>query len=283
MNYENIYEGFYSKYYSKAEILIKNFFIKRHSQKRTFGNSINEVRFYLSNDFINKYILYNNENLHQFFCKRHSIYSVDEVQEVFENEIKIEFDKINALDLPADYNYPKFIKEIALIEVKNEISRLLSNNSDLLVMFFKLNEFDDFEIREHRGLSVEDYPIYKKLKSKLYPENYANFIENNDFKVLEFEVIDLNNTTATEKIIYLQKLGIIDFLKAKQPFQSSTNSLATVLSAIIGEKATTIQPMINPIVSKDVDSKNNPLNSRKAVNRVEQQLVKMGFNLNETI
>lgn len=182
MNYESIYEGFYSKYYSKAEILIKNFFIKRHSQKRTFGNSINEVNYYFNNDFINKYNLYKNKNLetlHQIFCKRHSIYYADEVQEVFANSIKEEFDKIKISELPVNYNYTKFIKEIAIIEVEKEISRLLSNNAQLLGMFYKLCEFDEFEIKEHRNISLEDYPIYKKLHSKLFPEYYKDIIEEN--------------------------------------------------------------------------------------------------------
>lgn len=198
MNYENIYESFYSKYYSKAEILIKNFFIKRHSQKRTFGNSINEVNYYFNNDFISKYNLYNNESLemlHQIFCKRHSIYYIDEVQEVFADSIKKEFDKIKISELPVNYNYTKFIKEIAIIEVEKEISRLLSNNAQLLGMFYKLCEFDEFEIKEYRNLSLEDYPIYKKLHSKLYPEYYTDLIENKDLVVLKHEAIDLDKLT----------------------------------------------------------------------------------------
>ena len=94
--------------------------------------------------------------------------------------------------------------------------------------------------------------------------------------------IDLSDTSITEKIIYLQELGVIDFLKSKQPFLASTNSLATVLSAITGAKAGTIQSMINPILSKKIDDKNNPMNSKKPVNRVQKQLNSIGFNLNKT-
>lgn len=124
---------------------------------------------------------------------------------------------------------------------------------------------------------------HKKLKRKI--EFLQNWLVENKSKSIKFELpeIDLSGSSATEKIIYLHKLGVINFLKSKQPFLSSTNSLATVLSAIIDEKPGTIQSMINPILSKKVDDKNNPLNSPKPVAKVKKQLNDIGFNLNETI
>ena len=101
----------------------------------------------------------------------------------------------------------------------------------------------------------------------------------------EPEAIDLSDTTATEKIIYLQILGVIGFLRTKQPFLASINRLATVLSAITGVHPETkhIQSMLNPIISKEAGQKNNPLNSKNTVSKVEKQLISIGFNLNETI
>ena len=179
MNYEKIYQDFYLKYYSKAEILIKNFLIKRHSEKRIFNNSINEVMFYLDKNFRNRFITYNNESLYQTFLESRRFYSIDVIQEVFNNEVKAEFDKINILELPANYNYSKLIKEIALIEVENDIRRLLSKNYNLLDMFYKLNKFDEFEIKEYKGLYLEDTQIFIKLHSELYPESYDHSIEKN--------------------------------------------------------------------------------------------------------
>lgn len=98
----------------------------------------------------------------------------------------------------------------------------------------------------------------------------------------EPEALDLSDTKAIDKILYLQKLGVIDFLRGQQPFNTSVNSLASVLTAITGEKTVTLQPMLNPMLSKKVDDKNNPFNSNKAVERVEKQLINIGFNLNET-
>lgn len=186
MDYEEIYEGFYSKYYDKIEFLIKRFFIKRQNQKKSFLNSYNEVFHYLGSDFEKKLNIFKCEKLkksHQIFYQRYAIYSSDELQGIFENEIKAEYDRIKLSELPVNYNYIKFIKEVALIEVGNEISRLLSNNLKLLEMFYKLNDFDGFEIRRHGNLALENYPIYKKLNSKIYQdipcEFYIDTTENN--------------------------------------------------------------------------------------------------------
>jgi hypothetical protein len=108
--------------------------------------------------------------------------------------------------------------------------------------------------------------------------------KSNNLKVDE-PAIDLSGSYATEKIIYLHELGIIDFLRTKQPFNTSINSLATVLSAITGVKPETkhIQSMLNPIISKEAGQKNNPLNSKTTVSKVQSQLINIGFNLNKTI
>lgn len=126
-------------------------------------------------------------------------------------------------------------------------------------------------------------PSVKQKKRNIeYLERWIINNKPNNLKV-ELPEIDLSGSSATEKIIYLHKLGVIDYLKSKQPFLSSTNSLATILSAIIDEKPGTIQSMINPILSKKVDEKNNPLNSPKPVAKVIKQLNDIGFNLNKTI
>jgi hypothetical protein len=53
--------------------------------------------------------------------------------------------------------------------------------------------------------------------------------------------------------------------------------MATVLSAITGTQASTIQSMINPMLREEVSGKNNPMNSKKAVDVVEIKLANIGF------
>ena len=93
------------------------------------------------------------------------------------------------------------------------------------------------------------------------------------------EPIDMSDTSITSKIIYLEKLGIISFLRKQEPFSTSVNSMATVISAITGGKSTTIQPMLNPMLSTEVDGKNNPMNSINSVRVVENKLIQIGFKV----
>lgn len=182
IDYQNIYTDFYCNYYDKTEVLVKHYFEKCKSKNRAFGVSSNEINHYLNFSFIEKYPFFKNENfvkLYRLFSNRHSYYEANSIQEIFENEIKTEFDRIDLSNLPTNYNYIKLIKDIAIIDVANEISRLLSNNNRLFNMMYDLNNFADFEIREYRGLSLEDYPVYKKLHILKYPEYYTDTTEIN--------------------------------------------------------------------------------------------------------
>lgn len=145
--------------------------------------------------------------------------------------------------------------------------------------FLKVNEatFSEKEPLYSRFTSLNCFNISSRLLE--IKDLFATYLEQPQQP--EPEAIDLSDTTATEKIIYLQKLGVIDFLRDKN--NVSINGLATVLSAITGAKIETLQPMLNPIISQNAGQKNNPLNSKNTVSKVEKQLINIGFNLNETI
>ena len=59
----------------------------------------------------------------------------------------------------------------------------------------------------------------------------------------------------------------------------SKNKLATVISAITGKNATSIQPAINPIDNPSTSQKNNPLDNGKNVEKVKLKLIELGFKL----
>ena len=88
--------------------------------------------------------------------------------------------------------------------------------------------------------------------------------------------LDYSDNTAAEKIVFLHELGILEFLMKKEPFNTSTNKLAEVVTAFTGIGLTTTQPYLNPIYSKQVDQKNNPL-TEKNIKTVTEKLIKMGF------
>jgi hypothetical protein len=93
----------------------------------------------------------------------------------------------------------------------------------------------------------------------------------------EAELIDYSENSFTSKVIFLEKLGVIEYLKNKPPFNTSVNSLANALSGVTGVKATTLQPMLNAMLSKGISDKNNPLKSIKTVNVVINKLANIGY------
>ena len=202
MDYEKTYHEFYSKYYDKAEFLIKQFLLKRQSRNKLFSTVINEVNHYLNDYSINKSCISKNENLKKLyliFDNRYRVYANNHLQEIFFNEIKTGFDKLKTLELANEYSYIGIIKEIALLEALKEISRLLSNNARLFEMMYKLNEFEAFEIRIHSNLALEDYPTFQELHHKLYPSK-----ENNTLGLYGIETIASGNFehSDNEKQIY---------------------------------------------------------------------------------
>lgn len=88
--------------------------------------------------------------------------------------------------------------------------------------------------------------------------------------------LDYSDNTAAEKIVFLHELGILEFLMKKEPFNTSTKKLAEVVTAFTGIGLTTTQPYLNPIYSKQVNQKNNPL-TEKNIKTVTEKLIKMGF------
>lgn len=141
-------------------------------------------------------------------------------------------------------------------------------------------EFKKNSINYVSSVLLKDKMTYSIKKRNEFLNEKMGF---NKSPITEPEAIDLSNTKAIDKILYLHKLGIIDFLRERQPFNTSVNSLATIFSAITGEKSGTLQPMLNPMLSKKVDESNNPLHSSRAIERVKSQLISIGFNLNDTI
>lgn len=142
------------------------------------------------------------------------------------------------------------------------------------------------KIFKGENLSYRDYnrinfkiSNFQSCMQQIVEEINSN-IENKDSEGL---LVDLSDTMSVDKIIYLQRLGIIDFLRAKQPFISVPDKVSQIVSAITGVNIDSVRPMLRPILNKDFEDRKNPLNSQLAVERVEKQLIKIGLNLDKTI
>ena len=100
---------------------------------------------------------------------------------------------------------------------------------------------------------------------------------NNDVKKEE-TLIDYSQSKLTEKILALNEVGVLDFLRNKEPFNFSVNKLAEFLSLCLGEKATSIQSYINAIINKSDQSK-SPYHTIKTVEKVKQKLIQIGLKI----
>lgn len=100
---------------------------------------------------------------------------------------------------------------------------------------------------------------------------------SHDETELDNELIDYSESNNISKIIFLQKLGVIEYMRGLPPFNTSINSLANALSGVTGVKTVTIQPMLNAMLNEGTSDKNNPLKSTKTVNVVVNKLVNIGY------
>jgi hypothetical protein len=192
-------------------------------------------------------------------------------------------------------------KDVPLFGTSNEnitykvYSRIISDKTGMFPMHstFEFQQSDlEKEVRKERNLKLlwkvkkesffnsgfeggEFYKAWEIILNNptIFESVFTKHFELNKPEQLEPEPLDLSDTTAVEKIIYLNELGIIDFLRTKPEFIGSTNLMATVLSAITGEKLITLQPSLNPLVNNYTYAKNYPYKSKKTVKRVRQTLI----------
>ena len=154
-------------------------------------------------------------------------------------------------------------------DIKENHKLYLSSVYEILV--FKKKKTEDYYLKMLLAyFSLND--IKRMLKNPIIIEQTESF---------NYENLVITNPKGTEKIVMLQKLGVLDFLKVKEPFNTSTNSLASVLSTITGINQTSIYPMIQTIFNPKNNQKNNPLNSKNTVNKVVQTLNEIGYTNNK--
>jgi len=198
--------------------------------------------------------------------------------------IDIAYDKL-ANDFIDANSYKRYIKQLIRVNETLFFKHIVLLDRGAFIIEIN-DQFNNYNIR---CFDMTDWlkTTYKLIvnglpSSKINKQSKSEFLEWYKIKINglepikvnssnnETEVLDLSDTKATEKIIYLQKLGVIDFLRNKN--HVSINGLATILSAITGEKKGTLQPMLNPMISKDAGQKNNPLNSKSKVSRINSVL-----------
>ena len=178
--------------------------------------------------------------------------------------------------------YLKNIKDAQEIDfIINDYNSL---QEDEIFYFVSENLKENIKVSIRRIKEFLDETIEKLgFKIEKNSNNKARFIYSKDsnFKITAKEpLIDLSETSAVQKIIYLEKLGILDFLRSKAKKGISINRLASILSAITGEKASTIQSAINPIGNKGANQRNNPfISNPRQVEIITNKLTDYGFDV----
>lgn len=178
----------------------------------------------------------------------------------------------------------------------NRLASYLKDKEDALEIDFIIRDFNSINfnylfglasdrIKEQIEVSLRRQREYLEEKAKslgcLFSKTKDKY--NTDFytykrlAIKETDLIDLSDTSLSEKIIYLNKLGVLDYLKGKPENGFSINQLSNLLSAILGEKSSTIQSYLNPIDNPSVSQKNNPMINTKNVDKVTYKLIELGF------
>jgi len=82
---------------------------------------------------------------------------------------------------------------------------------------------------------------------------------------------------APVKVLFLNELGIIDFLAKKTSFITNTNALCKALGHAVGERQDTLYRVINPLLKNDEDDERHPYNNDSNVEYVKNTLNDIGF------
>lgn len=180
MDYNQIYQSYYVRYYKGFEKKIKYIFIDSKKKYSNYHQVLRDLNKCLNKEIPKRTLINRSVELQvllDIFKERHCHYDSDLadeiiINEIFKNQIKPEFEILNKSSLNEKYSLNDLIREIAFLNVCDEINRLLQNNYRLFEMFYQTKKFDEFEIRNYRGIGLEQSEIYIKLNKIQNPEYY---------------------------------------------------------------------------------------------------------------
>jgi len=211
---------------------------------------------------------------------------ISELQEIFETEYKNYISRnIYFFGCPIKVYKEHYYKRMHdFFEEK-----LTFSEKDFIQMEFKegVLEFDFNFLEDDLQLTIENSlkERYLFLTNQLFLLGFTVIENNGEIEIVpaekknENETINVKDfedetvmTNGKEKIIYLNELKVIEHLKKEYPIlKTSNNKLASLISKITGQKHSTIQSYINPMLNSEdrVDQSNNPYNNKKNVLKVK--------------
>lgn len=276
-----------------------NFILAKYENHHSLNLFLDELETFIDDEIVSICLKYENNDFLKIienFRKRNLLNSITfrankpiPLIQMYENWIDV---NPNVLMPYVDLGLKRGYKEIDEYKIMINPDPNLINKSKDGEQYFFINK-DVLQIKDRNGNSIlykggfEQFELEKETHSLIRLSNIFFELKNIVRELFKSSIpndpepIDLSETKGTEKVIFLYKLGVLDFLRTKIPFTVSINQLASYLSAITGEKPETIQSYINPLISSETSQKNNPLTKESKVKKVEQTLIKMGFEADE--
>ena len=205
---------------------------------------------------------------------------------------KIEFQKNVFSKNFIGYNIHDYISDDFMLDIDKVFEDILLYNKNILIEEMnRLNLFSDIKNKLLNIMLIErssyvDSPLenlYQKtiLKIETLKKLEYLFLARQKYSsdlIKEEILIDYDQSLLNEKIIALNEAGVLSFLKDKEPFNLSVNSLAEYLSLCLGEKTTSIQSYLNALLNNS-DQTKSPYNSPKTVEKVKQKLIQIGLKI----
>lgn len=150
-----------------------------------------------------------------------------------------------------------------------------------------IHEYEKIQKQIHHSLKKRVEYLFEQAKQNgfelVYDESSENYSLERIKQLFELKkeevLIDHSDSSLAAKIIALNEVGIIEFLREKEPFNMSINSLARYLSLCLGENTTSVQSYINPMISEGVLQDKSPYKSEKTVEKVKQELISIGLKI----
>ena len=214
------------------------------------------------------------------------------------NNILDELDELNEFRNCSEYLFSGHSKG----EIKNKIDETISkikyeSNKNLFSEWFnlllntpkididtKINE-GTFYFFETEILEITQF-IDRKIeqeKTKIQILNYKSY--ESTIKEIETPEIDYSNTPPLERMIILEKLGIIKYIQSIQKDSKNEKETARILSSFTGINTGTVAKNLGVMLGhkKNDSDKNSPYNNPKNQQLADNKLINFNIDLTKII
>lgn len=179
-----------------------------------------------------------------------------------------QFEFINRLTIDDEENlpiYPLNAKERLLHEIQNAI---LIRDQVRAIMLQKRLEFSNIK-------QILDFIDEKITNEKFNLIRFQNTPP--PLETVEVPELDFSDNSDKVKLIMLEKLGIIEYIKTIQTKPNTISHTSEILSAITGIETKTLNTYLYPMLRpyRDDEDKNSPYKNPENLEKAERELIKL--------